>query len=714
MFDGFDFVPNRSAFARRWLDNIENWLDGERDRLPLLVPVGLGAGVAIWQMAGDRIFWSLLLAFCASNVFALAIGRERYLGRLLIMAAVLILTGYAAIALKSNAFESVPLNRIWIGEIYGQIESVEDVSARGIVRLVLKTNGNVGLPRRVRVNVPVEKYQAEFQSGAIIRTKVRLMPPPGPSLPGGYDFARHAWFQGLGATGSVLGEVQLYSATKGSLSIWQKWRSRISDHIHRQMPAGSGPIGAALLVGTRGAISEDDAEALRNSGMAHLLSVSGLHVTAIVGGTFFLMARVLSLYAWFALRFRVPVVAAGVSAIVALGYTLLTGAEVPTIRACITALLILAALASGREALSLRLLAAGACVILLIWPESLAGPSFQLSFSAVATIIIVHESPLIRRMIERRDESIWMRGSRFVFSLLLTGLAIELVLAPIALFHFHKSGIYGAIANIIAIPLTTFFIMPLQMLGLLADGAGIGQPFWWAAGQGVLAIRWLAHFVSDAPGAVFARPAMALWAFTAIVTGALWIAIFQRKQRWLGAIPVGVGLAAMVTAPRPDFLLTGDGKHLALVTRSGQMALLRPNAGDYAISTLTENAAAIGEAVSIEDWPVAECSPDICSIALKTGDKFISILATRSGYLVPSMEMAAACKRADIVISDRRLPYSCKPRWLKADRTFLEQSGGIAFYLDGMRVETVATQTAHQPWSQLNSQPQKPMNTARQ
>ncbi len=442
--------------------------------------------------------------------------------------------------------------------------------------------------------------------------------------------------------------------------------------------------------------------------MAHLLSVSGLHVTAIVGGTFFLLSRLLALFPWFALRFRVPVAAAAISAIVAIAYTLLTGAEVPTIRACLTALLILAALASGREALSLRLLAAGASVILLIWPESLAGPSFQLSFSAVATIIILHESRWVRMLTERRDEAILRRGGRILLSLLLTGLAIELVLAPIALYHFHKSGVYGALANILAIPLTTFFIMPLQLLGLLADSVGFGQPFWWAAGQGVLAIRWLAHFVNDAPGAVFARPAVAGWAFAAFAIGALWIAIFQRSQRWLGLIPAAIGLLSMMTAPRPDLLLTGDGKHLALVTPSGKMALLRPNAGEYAVSTLTENAAATEDAIAIENWPGALCSPDMCSFALQSSRRAITILATRSGYLVPAMEMAAACNRVDIVISDRRLPYTCKPRWLKADRNFLERSGGIALYLDDLRIETVSAQTAHHPWSQLGVASPKP------
>ncbi len=217
---------------------LERGLDQERDRLPLFAPVALGVGVAIWQAFGEIIFWPLLLTCGAIFFFAAAIGRQRKFGQFLIVAAVLILTGFAAISVKSRYTAASPLQHIWIGEIYGQVESVEDVSARGIVRLILKTNSELTIPRRIRVNVSTEKYRNEIRSGAIIRAKVRLMPPPGPSLPGGYDFARQAWFQGLGATGSVLGEVHIYQKSTGTLSVWQMWRKKISDHVQMQMPNG--------------------------------------------------------------------------------------------------------------------------------------------------------------------------------------------------------------------------------------------------------------------------------------------------------------------------------------------------------------------------------------------------------------------------------------------------------------------------------------------
>ncbi len=708
------FSLARQATDSGALAAIERALDVQRDRLPLLAPVGLGLGISIWQFKGDGAWLSVLLAALALLIFAQQIGYQRRLAKLFAVGALLVCAGFATIMVKSTLLAAPALERPWTGTFNGRVESVEDVSARNIVRYVIDTGGYNELPEKIRINVPVENHIEGAKPGAIVQLKARLVPPPGPALPRSYDFARQAWFWGIGATGSALTPPKLISPPTGQGAFWQVQREKLAKHIREAMPKGTGGIGAALLVGSRGAISEEDAEALRNSGMAHLLSVSGLHVTAVVGGAFLLVSKLLALNPFIALRIRVPVAAAGCSAVVAVGYTLLTGAEVPTVRACVAALLILAALAMGREALSLRLLAAGACIVLLFWPEALAGPSFQLSFAAVATIILVHDSPLIQGLTGRRDEPLFFKGWRFVASLLVTGLAIEIALAPIALFHFHKSGLYGALANIIAIPLTTFVVMPLQIIALLFGSIGADGPFWWLAGQGVAAIAGLAHWVSNAPGAVLLLPSMPRWSFGLTIAGGLWLAIILGRWRLLGLVPVAVGMFAMATAPRPDLLVTGDGQHVAVIDADGQIIMLRPRAGDYAISMLSENAAVNAEPISMDGWPNAQCSLDICSFQISTPTRNWAVVATRSDYLVPTMELAAACKRADIVISARYLPWSCKPRWLKADRDFLERHGGLSFYLDKGRVETVAATTAHQPWSQLGPKraPKRPSGPA--
>ncbi len=679
------------------LARVERWLDTERDQLALWLPVAVGLGIGFWQAFGDGGVFSLLLFCTALLLFAIGTSFQSQLGRVFLVASLAVAVGFGAIALKSASVAQPVLGKVWVGSLYGRIEKVEMLSARNTIRLELATGGKQDLPPKVRVNLSPEQYRPEFRNGAIVQLRARLMPPAGPALPGGYDFARRAWFQGIGATGSALGPVGLYEA-----SARPKWlsetRNGLSQHILSQMPEGTGAMGAALVTGDQGNISEADAQAMRDSGLAHLLSISGLHVTAVVGFLFLLCSRTLALFPAIALRFPVPVIAAAFAACGAVAYTLLAGAEVPTVRSCVAALLVLIALVIGREALTLRLVAFGALVVLLFWPEAMAGPSFQLSFAAVATIVVLHDLPWVKRLTERREEPLVMRLARGLFALIITGIAIELVLAPIALFHFHRTGVYGALANVIAIPLTTFFIMPAQAFALIGDVIGLGAPFWWLAGQGISTILGIAHYVSSLPGAVSMLPAMPLWAFIAMIAGVLIFGLLKGRTRFFGLLPFAAGFVAMLIAPRPDLLVTGDGKHLAVVEVDGDVALLRARAGDYVRDMLLENAGTTEEPKALEQWPGAQCSTDICVIDIERGGRSWSILATRTPYRVPSMEMAAACRRVDIIVSDRWLPSSCRTRWIKADRNMLEQSGGLAIYLAEAKLLSVNGNNGHEPW----------------
>ncbi|MFN3450785.1 MAG: ComEC/Rec2 family competence protein [Sphingorhabdus sp.] len=682
-----------------WFSVVENGLDRERDQLPLWLPVGIGIGVAIWQFGGTSAIPGLLFMAVALGLFALLSQPHSRCRQVLGIAACTALLGFGLISIRSATVAQPVLGKIWIGEFYGRIEAVENISAREVVRLRLATNAQAELPPIVRVNLTPEQYQSAFQPGAVIKLRARLMPPAGPTLPGGYDFARRAWFQQIGATGSALGAVTLVKPAQTNPMLSAK-REQLTQHILTSMPGEAGAIGAALVTGDQGHIREEDAQAMRDSGLAHLLSISGLHVTAVVGFIFIAVSRLLSLSSWLALRISVPIAAAAAAAIGALAYTMLTGAEVPTIRSCIAALLVLVALALGREALTLRLVAFGALVVLLFWPEAMAGPSFQLSFAAVATIVIIHELPIVTRFTERRDEPFIHRFGRGLASLVLTGLAIEVVLAPIALFHFHKAGLYGAFANVVAIPMTTFVIMPLEALALALDLVGLGLPFWWLAGQGIAAILALAHFVSSLPGAVSMLPEMPTWSFAAFWMGALIFGLLKTGVRYLGIPVFLIGIAGMILAPRPDILVTGDGKHLALVTADGKVALLRGKAGDFVRDMISEKAGSSAVATPIEEWPRARCTSDNCIISVLAHNRTWTILATRTAYQVPTMEMAAACRRVDIVISDRWLPRTCQPNWVKADRGLLEQTGGLAFYLADQKIITANEGRAHMPWVQ--------------
>jgi competence protein ComEC len=316
----------------------------------------------------------------------------------------------------------------------------------------------------------------------------------------------------------------------------------------------------------------------------------------------------------------------------------------------------------------------------------------------VAAIVALHEQPKVKGWFEKRDEAHWRKWVRELGSLLLTGLVVEAALAPIALYHFHKSGLFGAFANIVAIPLTTFVIMPAEALALAADAIGIGAPFWWTTDKALALLLWIAHAAAGAPGSLAMLPAMPGGAYALMILGGLWAALWRSRVRIAGLLPFAVGAIWALATPPPDLLITGDGQHVAIRTSDGQVAVLRDRTGDYARNTLSENAGTDGEALLLSEQPFAQCSRDACLALVSSGRRNWRVLATRSLYQLPIEQLTAACKAADIVVSDRRLPRTCTPRWLKLDAGVLRKTGGLAISLGSGRIVTVRQPGDHHPW----------------
>jgi len=682
---------------------IEMGLEKERDQLALWVPVALGCGIASWFNLANPAWWLAFISLCAGiALLAIVAGRGTRAGKALFCFAMLAAIGCALIWFRSWSVAAPVLERPVVTTFNAGIERVEPVLARDMVRLTLSTGDNPQLPPRVRVNVPLEQAVPELQDGALIQLRARLMPPAMPALPGAYDFSERAWFQGLGATGQALGDIRILRPADPLFAL-SRYRQQLSAHVQSQMSGAAGAIGATLATGDRGAIDEADAEAMRRSGLAHLLSISGLHVTAVVGAIYLLVLKSLALSPLLALRFRLPIVAAGCAALAAVAYTLMTGAQVPTIRACVAALLVLAALMMGRSAITLRMVAAGALFVLVFWPESLVGPSFQLSFAAVTAIIALHEHPRIKVLVMLRDEPLIRRVGRFIFSLFLTGLVGEVVLMPIALYHFHKAGLYGALANIVAIPLTTFVIMPLEALALLLDSVGLGAPVWWLCEQALSGLIALAHFVSSRPGAVTMLPSMPVLAFGLVILAGLWICLWRERWRYFGLVPAMVGAMLIIINRAPDIYITGDGRHVGIRNDQGELAMLRTSGGDFIRDMIRENAGVEGQSQALEDWPNAECNSDSCLVTIDNEGREWVVMATRSSHYISALALSAACRRADIVVSDRWLPASCQPRWIKADRDLLSRVGGMTIDLEQQKISTALAWTGRHIWTRYRS-----------
>ncbi|MEE4450061.1 ComEC/Rec2 family competence protein [Novosphingobium resinovorum] len=592
------------------------------------------------------------------------------------------------------------------GLFHARVLAIEPQPALQRDRLLLAMREpGTGRAIKARLNVPGEGA-AGVAVGDLVAFRARLMPPAPPMLPGSYNFARTSWFTGIAASGAVIGEVRLVERGKRGQGGLARLRQSLTDHIARSIGDRRAGIAAAFVTGDRGAISPSDDQAMRDSGLAHLLSISGLHVSAMVGAVYVLVIRILALFPFVALRVRLPIVAAGGGALAGVGYTLLSGAEVPTVRSCFGALLVLAALVLGREALSLRMLAVAAFLVMLLWPESVTGPSFQMSFGAVLALVALTTAEPVKRFLGPRDESLAARGLRHLALLLLTGAVIDLALMPIGLYHFHRAGVYGALANVVAIPLSTFVVMPLLAGALVLDLVGLGAPVWWLAGISIDLLTGLAHWFASRPGAVNLLPATSPGAFALFVAGGLWLGLWSGRIRWIGLAAALAGGAMLAAAPPADLLVSGDGRHVGVVEDGGvvgeggaRLFVLRGGAGGYGRDNLMELAGMEGEPAALDRWPGARCNRDFCAFAIARSGAIWRVLVSRGRDAVPERALAAACERSDIVVSDRWLPRSCRPRWVKADRASLGRTGGLAIYLGKRRIDTVAqTQGEHGWW----------------
>lgn len=693
-------IPPSLARWRAWFayvpDAIETWLHFQREQWFTWAPLGLAGGIITWYFlpaagVAPFILCTLFGAFCTRIV----LNPWPAMARIGMMLAILLALGCATITLRSAWVAAPVIERSVVAQFSARVERVERRGFEGESRLYLRTARASGLPPRVRVTLPDAAMPEHLPVGASVTLRARLMPPSGAFLPGGYDFAMRAWFDGIGAVGRAIGPIGV--ANEPGVARREDMRSRLSAHIRGQIAARPAGLAAALASGDVGNMAPTDAEAMRRSGLAHLLSVSGLHIAAVVGATIFLALRLLALSPWLALRLPLPLVSGILGAIVAAGYTWITGGEVPTLRALIAALLLLLALAIGREALSLRVLAAAALLVMLLWPEALFGPSFQLSFAAMLAIVVLHGNARVQALLMRREEGVVARAARGILGLILTGLAVELALIPIALFHFHRAGLYGAAANIIAIPLTTFVIMPLEALALALDILGVGAPIWWLVERAINLLLHLAHFVAALPGAAWSTGMLPTTAFAAMVGGVLWLLLILGRLRWLGGGMVALGVALAWTADDPDILVSRDGVHVASRMADGGYALLRAQAGERTRDIIAETTGFDGRFPSLSSQRRVQCSPDFCVWQIYGERRLWTVMAARSNLLSPIDTLARACAANDIVIAERALPRACRPRWLKIDRHFLRAHGGVALYLSPPHVNVAHARSA-KPW----------------
>lgn len=682
------------AFMRRSLA-------AERARWALWIPVFIGIGIAVY-FALDRepAVWAgpACVGGALAGVFC---ARRRPAALIAAWAVALAAIGFSAAQLQTARVAAPVLERkLGPVRIEARVSHVEVLTTGRRLWLDEPAIRRLTADRTpVRIRVKVAGAGPALQPGDRIRVIAVLHPPSGPAAPGAFDFARRAWFLRLGAVGYAVRAPDLLGRPPGT-----PWtirlasvRQHVTERIQTALPGRAGAVAAALMTGERGAIPEDALAAMRDSGLAHLLAISGLHI-GLVGGLLFFAVR-LGLAAWerVALRHAIKKWAAVAALIGSFGYLLISGATLPTQRAFLMLCLVMLAVMIDRLPISMNLVAWAAGVILLIAPESLMSVSFQMSFAAVVALVAVYETALSSHLGRGGAAGPFRRAWLYLGAVLLTTLVAGLATAPFALFHFNRIALYGMLANFVAVPLTALWIMPWAVAAFILMPVGLEsvalRPMGWGI-EGVLAV---AQTVQALPGAAAAWPAMPSWSLGAIAAGGLWLCLWRRPWRALGALPVVAGLAGAAVADSPDILIGESGKMVALKQADGSLAFAARARGFVAETWVRRSGAALppvtGKALPVPLWPAARCDAVGC------------VVRTR-GHVVAVAQRTAAlrddCAAATILLS--RVPvrdHQCRGPKIIVDRFDLWRNGAHALWLepDGVRVESVGSSGGRRPWS---------------
>jgi competence protein ComEC len=673
-------------------------LVAERWRWPLWLPVGVGSGVGVyfalpvepWRWAAPVLF-SVALAFAAAT-------RSRTATCLIACGVATFAAGMSVAQWHAIAAAAPVLERTLRNVV---VEGVVEVIAPGDrgSRLTVRSD-RIGrldpaqTPHAVRITT--YRLPEQLQPGDSVRLRATLSPPPGPALPGAFDYQRRAWFDRIGGVGFATGRIERLASSGDSVGLAMavdRLRVVVQQRIARALDGPAAGLALAMITGERRAVPEAETQAMRDSGLAHLLAISGLHLGLVAGFVFLVVRGGLALAPPIALRWPIKKWAAGVAIVVAFGCLLLAGAPVPSQRAFVMTGLVLLAVMIDRVGISMRLVGWAALVVLLVQPDAVPGASFQMSFAAVVALVAAYEI-VGHRLRPLAGEAGPLRRVLFCLAgVALTSLVAGLATAPFALFHFDRLALYGLAANMLAVPIAALWVMPCAVAALVLMPLGLETLALVPMGWGLDLVLAVAQTVASWPGAVQLVPSLPLGGLLLIVAGGLWLTIWQRRWRLLGAPVLMAGVASAGLTMPPDIMVTADGR-LTGFRDAGTLYVSSVQTQPFA-RDVWRHRAGLWEWRSFEDGEgPARCDPVGCVARLRG---YSVAFVTDPGALAEDR------RSADIIVAAVPVREACAHPRLVIDRFDLWRDGAHAIWLGvdapgGIRLESANGDRGERPW----------------
>ena len=682
-------LPEGLAERAAWLrQRLAEWALAEvaPGRLLPWLPVAFGFGIVGYFTADHEPAWWAASALALAGIAVAFFARRRAIGFPLALGFAAMPAGFGVATLQTVRIAHPVLQfPTSSAQVSGFVEIREERarSDRIVVRLQrLDAPRITEKPDRVRVAVRKGTAPAV---GSFVELKAHLSPPLQPLRPGGYDFARDMYFQRIGASGYALGKIKTVTppAEGGAWLRYAAFIDRIREAIDKRIravaPGDRGSIASALITGKRDAITPPVNDAMYISSLAHVLSISGYHMAVVAGIVFFVIRAGLALVPSLASRKPIKKWAALAALIAAAFYLLLSGAEVATQRSFIMIAIVLIGVMADRPALTFRTLTVAALCVLLLAPESVVHPSFQMSFAATLALIAAYQHGLPWRA--GADSSLGARvalwGGREIAGLILASLVAGLATTPYAAYHFHRAAPYGVLANLLAMPVVSAWVMPMGILGVLTLPFGFDVLFWKLMADGLDWMIFVALWVASLPGSVGHVHAFGTGPLLLGTAGLLLVCLLRTPLRWSGAVLAVAASLWAVATPRPDVLVAADGQAAAIRVPGGKLSVLHSGRDTFSVR---EWLAADGDARTVKDASLNDgvrCDAVGCIGHLADG-RLVSMALSVEAF-------AEDCTRATIVASSREAPGACTA--LLIDRKAWRAHGATALRWNGDRFE---------------------------
>jgi competence protein ComEC len=554
-----------------YTERIENYFkgfcDSERRRLLNLVPVNLGIGVCIYFSLNSEpsIYPSVCVLLLAIVGSILA---RKY--RWVFWALLTVCLGFVAAQIRTKTVDTFMLSEK-INEPVSLIATVDSCerSEKGLVFVVEDAKILPKSQRHWKFNKLYLTWRGkkammsekDYVPGSKVLFRAILSPMDPLAFPGAYDFKKQAYFKRISARGFITKQPKILEndGIRNSLALWiERLRHEINKKIEYYLPRDVAAVSEALITGNKTGISKEVRSYFSNSGTAHILAISGLHIGIIGFFIFWLFRLLFCCIPCISMFWDIKKLAAVVSWLAVLFYLNISGNSVPSLRAFIMHSLIMMAILLNRMALTMRSVAIAATVILLITPEVIMFPSFQMSFGAVMAIVAFYE-----------------RSPNFhgFFKILQAMVATTMVATvPTSVFSintFNQLTLNSIPANLLSIPLMTFFIMPLAVVTLFFMAFGGEYPFVFLMGHGVQLLIKISQQTSKLPGSFFVMHTPAPYIMAIVIFSGLLIVLVHHRVRFCGFLGLFTGVILYFFQQLPDIFISRDAKAVGIRTEDG-------------------------------------------------------------------------------------------------------------------------------------------------